>query len=49
LNDKKIFQRIIDKQKNGFIQKAEVKKLYLFESILQRKEPIYNVIKEFPL
>lgn len=49
LNDKNLFQKIIDKNKTGLIQKADVKKLFLFESILSSKGPVYNVIEEFKL
>ena len=49
LNDKKLFQKIIDKHKTGLIQKIKIKKLYLFESILLPEGPIYNVIEEYSL
>ena len=49
LNDKRLFQQIIDKNKTIKIQKIKVDKIYLFESILKRKGPIYNVIEEFSL
>lgn len=49
LNDKKLFQQIIDKNKTIKIQKIKVDKIYLFESILKREGPIYNVIEEFSL
>ena len=49
LNDKKLFQKIIDKHKTGLIQKVEIEKLYLFESVLRPKGPIYNVIEEYSL
>ncbi len=49
LNDKKLFQQIIDKNKTIKIQNIKVDKIYLFESILKREGPIYNVIEEFSL
>lgn len=49
LNDKKLFQQIIDKNKTIKIQKIKVDKIFLFESILKREGPIYNVIEEFSL
>jgi 2'-5' RNA ligase len=49
LNDKKLFQQIIDKNKTIKIQKIKVDKIYLLESILKREGPIYNVIEEFSL
>lgn len=49
LNDKKLFQQIIDKNKTIKIQKIKVDKIFLFESILKREGPIYKVIEEFLL
>jgi len=49
LNDKRLFQQIIDKNKTIKIQNIKVDKIYLFESILKREGPIYKVIKEFSL
>lgn len=49
LDDKKRFQKIIDKHSKDFIQKICVDKFYLFESILRREGPVYKVINEFEL
>lgn len=49
VEDKKIFQQVIDKQKEGLIQKEEVNKFHLFESILRPDGPEYRVIETFVL
>ncbi len=49
LTDKKLFQEIISSHKNQFFQSSTIEKVYLLESILQKKEPIYHVINVFKL
>ncbi|MCK4568818.1 MAG: RNA 2',3'-cyclic phosphodiesterase [Bacteroidales bacterium] len=49
LEDKKFFQMVIDKNKEGFIQKEEVNEFHLFESILQPEGPKYELIETFDL
>jgi len=49
LKDKILFQEIIQKHRNLTFQKVELNKIYLYESVLERTGPIYNVIHEFPL
>lgn len=49
LSDKKLFQEIVSSYKNQFFQFSTIEKVYLLESILQKKGPIYYVINEFNL
>ena len=49
LEDKKFFQQVIDKHREGHIQKEEVNKFHLFESILSPQGPTYNIIETFEL
>lgn len=49
LRDKKLFQEIISSYKNQFYQFSTIEKVYLLESILQKKGAIYHVINEFKL
>lgn len=49
IEDKKIFQQAIDKNKKCFIQKEEVKFIHLFESILRPDGPVYGVVESFAL
>ena len=47
--DKKLFQAMIDRHKNAFIQEVSVAEFHLYESILQREGPIYRVLTTFSL
>jgi RNA 2',3'-cyclic 3'-phosphodiesterase len=49
LNDKKYFQKVIDKYKTIDIQKEKTEKVILFESILRPTGAEYHVIEEFSL
>jgi 2'-5' RNA ligase len=49
IEDKKIFQQIIDKHKECYIQNEEVTKFHLFESILRPDGPVYGVVESFAL
>jgi len=49
LNDKILFQKIIQKHQDLTFQKVEVNTIYLYESILKSTGPIYTVIHEFTL
>lgn len=49
IQDKNFFQKIIDEYKKTSIQTVEVKKFYLFESILRKEGPVYRVIDTFDL
>lgn len=49
IEDKKLFQLQIDKQKEGLIQKEEVTEFHLFESILKPEGPEYRVVESFSL
>ena len=49
LEDKAFFQKVIDKYKEGFIQKEEVSEFHLLESELSPKGPKYTVIESYPL
>ena len=49
LNDKNIFQKVIDQHKEAYIQKEEVKEIHLFESILRPQGPEYKIINSFEL
>jgi len=49
LEDKKLFHQVIDKHREGPIQKEEVSNFHLFESILGRDGPRYTVLKSFEL
>jgi len=45
LDDKKLFQEVIDRSKEGFIQKEEVNEFHLFESILLPTGAKYELIE----
>lgn len=49
IKDIKHFQQVIGNFKNVDLQKEKISKLILFESILSRKGPTYEVIEEFEL
>jgi 2'-5' RNA ligase len=49
IEDKTFFQKVIDKNKEGFIQKEEVKFIHLFESILLPRGPKYSIIDSYAL
>ena len=49
LEDRDHFQKVIDKYREGFIQKEEVKQFHLFESHLGPKGPKYDIISSFEL
>lgn len=43
------FKKVMGNSEKGFIQKINVEKIILFESILKPEGPVYNVIKSFIL
>jgi 2'-5' RNA ligase len=47
--DKKLFQKIIDEHKKTRMQEIDVREFYLYESILNRDGPIYNVLETYKL
>ncbi|RLD53588.1 MAG: RNA 2',3'-cyclic phosphodiesterase [Bacteroidetes bacterium] len=47
LEDKQFFQKVIDKYREGFIQKEEVNKFHLFESRLSPAGPRYSIIDSY--
>lgn len=47
VEEKKIFQQVIDKHKTGLIQKEEVTEFHLFESILKPGGVEYRVVESF--
>lgn len=49
LHNKQIFQQVIDRHKAGYIQKEEVDRIHLFESILRPQGPEYHVIDSYEL
>ncbi len=49
IENKKFFQKVIDENKSGFIQKIPVEEIVLFESILHRTGPEYVVVERFIL
>ena len=49
LDNKKHFQEVIGKCREGFIQKEEVKQIHLFESHLGPKGPKYTIIGSYSL
>ena len=49
VDDKKFFNQIIEKYATADIQKGNVTEIYLYESILRKEGPIYNVVKSFKL
>jgi 2'-5' RNA ligase len=49
ITDKKGFQQIIDKYREGYIQKEEVDRFHLFESILRPQGPEYKIIESYTL
>jgi len=49
IQDKKIFQLIINEYKKTSIQTVEVKAFYLLESILRKEGPVYRVVETLNL
>jgi len=49
INDKKYFQKAIDRHKQKFIQTEMVDEFLLFESILKPEGPVYRVVEAFSL
>ena len=49
VDDKKYFNQIIERYSASDIQKVSVTEIYLYESILRKEGPIYNVVKSFKL
>lgn len=49
LKNKHYFQKVIDKYKNVELQKEQINKLILYESILRPTGPEYIVVEEFKL
>jgi len=49
LDNKKHFQLIMDRNREGHIQKEEVNEFHLFESILMPTGPKYSIIESYPL
>ena len=47
LEDKKFFQKVLDKYREGDIQKEEVKNFHLFESQLSPLGPRYSIIDSY--
>ena len=46
---KKIFNKIIQNYNTPNIQSVETKEILLYESILKKEGPVYNVIEKFKL
>ena len=49
VDDKKLFNQIVERYATADIQKVAVKELHLYESILRKEGPIYKVVKSFKL
>jgi RNA 2',3'-cyclic 3'-phosphodiesterase len=49
LKDKALFQQVIDKYREAFIQDQEVSEIILFESILRKEGPLYVKLASFSL
>lgn len=49
IDDKEIFNRVIMNFKKVYLQKTKVKQVLLFESILRREGPVYNIISSHEL
>ena len=49
LEDKQFFQKVIDKNRECFIQKEEVNEFYLLESQLSPKGPKYSIIDSYKM
>jgi 2'-5' RNA ligase len=49
LKDKKLFQQIIDQNKNISSQEINVDRIILFESILKKEGPVYLALQTFQL
>ncbi len=47
LENKKLFQKTIDKYKDTFLQQVTVDRFFLYQSILKRTGPVYIPLKEF--
>lgn len=47
--DKKLFQEVIRKYKDIFIQQARVDEVHLYESILKKEGPKYNILNTYDL
>ena len=48
LNDKKLFQQIVDKHKQSFFQESKIDKIILFESVLSPTGANHSVVQKFP-
>ncbi len=48
LNDKRFFQKVIDKHKNRFHKQTQANDLILFESILKSTGAVYKEVERFP-
>jgi len=46
--DKQLFQKLIEEHNKAFIQEVSVSEFSLYESILHRDGPVYNVLQRFP-
>ena len=44
--DKRLFQKVIDENKNAFIQEVSVAEFHLYESILFKEGPVYRILGE---
>ncbi|MEI6696265.1 MAG: RNA 2',3'-cyclic phosphodiesterase [Bacteroidota bacterium] len=49
LTDKKRFNQLIDKNNISAIQSVNVSEIFLFESVLRKEGPIYNILYSFKL
>jgi 2'-5' RNA ligase len=47
--DKKLFQKVIEENKNAFIQEVSVAEFHLYESILFKDGPVYKVLESYQL
>jgi 2'-5' RNA ligase len=47
--DKKLFQKVIDENKNAFIQEVSVAEFHLYESLLFKDGPVYKVMESYQL
>ncbi len=49
IKDKKLFQNVIDRMSEVFIQEAKVEEFFLIESRLRPQGPVYEIIETFRL
>lgn len=47
--DKRLFQHVIDEHRGNMVQEVLVKEFHLYESILRKEGPVYNILETYKL